>query len=272
MKCRRFHHFPVLIGIGILITIFSGCKRKTYTVQTETREVTSPKQIEPLSDALVKPLLYTNISGLEKLPVPQAKEKFISAVLPAVLVAKNEIETLSIQMVVLKDKENWDETDSAFFNEIKIRYKAKDIDDLIFRIGTMPNSIVLAQAAVESGWGQSRFFLEGNNLFGMWSFKANEPRMAAGRTRQGRRIYLRAYPDLSQSIIHYFEILGSSNAYRSLRKERQNTSDPLELLPHLKNFSERRTSYTNQLKEVILQNNLIMYDEYRIDPEYLVAN
>lgn len=272
MKCRILHHIPVLIGIGILVTTFLGCKRKTYTVRTEIVKIRSPKQIEPLPEGFVKPLLYTNISGLERLPVPEAKLKFIAAVLPAILVAKNEIETLSIKMSTLKDNGKWDETDSVFYIETKDRYKAKDIDDLIFRIGTLPNSIVLAQAAVESGWGQSRFFLEGNNLFGVWSYNANDSRMAAGRTRQGKTIYLRAYPDMSRSILHYFEILGSSNAYRSLRKARQLTSDPLEILPHLKNFSERRSAYTKQLKEVILHNNLTKYDEYKIDPEYLVAN
>ena len=136
----------------------------------------------------------------------------------------------------------------------------------------MPNSIVLAQAAVESGWGQSRFFLEGNNLFGIWSFKRNEPRIAAGRARQGKTVYIRSYQDMSESIIHYFEILGSSSAYRSLRKARLETDDPLLLLSHLRNFSERRTSYTNQLRDVLTKNNLTQYDNYRIDPQYLVAN
>lgn len=269
MRSRLF--IPIVFFAGAWF-LFSCNRKKTYTVRSEIVKIDSPNQILSLPDELVKPLLYTNISGLEQLPVPEAKEKFISAVLPAILVAKNEIETLRINIEGLNEKSAWNESDSSFYEETKNKYKAKDIDDLIFRIGTLPNSIVLSQAAIESGWGQSRFFLEGNNLFGIWSFNLNEPRMAAGLTRNGKTIYIRSYPDLSQSIIHYFEILGSANAYRSLRKARLETADPLGLLPHLKYFSERRNAYTDQLKEIIMRNNFIQYDNYRIDPEYLVAN
>jgi Bax protein len=138
-------------------------------------------------------------------------------------------------------------------------------------MGTLPNSIVLAQAAIESAWGQSRFFLEGSNLFGVWSYNPYEPRIAAARTRTNqKRIYLRSYPDMSESITHYFEILSKANAYRTLRKARMETSDPFKLLPHLQNFSERRTFYTNQLKKVIIRDNLTKYDQHQIDPQYFV--
>ncbi len=75
---------------------------------------------------------------------------------------------------------------------------------------------------------------------------------------------------MSRSIADYFEVLARHNAYRSLRKISQRTSDPYVLLPHLKNYSERKSWYTGQLKKVIRQNNLTKYDRYRIDPNYLV--
>lgn len=261
-----------LIGMSILITISDYGRRTTFTIQTETIKVESLNQIIPVADALVKPLLYTNVSGLERLPVAEAKAKFISTILPAILVAKHQIETVRIKIDELREKKYWNKKDSSFYLEIKNRYKAKDIDDLILRIGTLPNSIVLAQAAVESGWGQSRFFLQGNNLFGVWSFNTNEPRIAAGRARKSKTIYLRAYQNMSYSIVHYFEILGAASPYRGLRKARGEKTDPFELLPHLKNFSERRTRYTNQLKAVIIQNELTQYDHYQIDPKYLVMD
>ncbi len=273
MKPGLSSPLSLLMAVCFLLTTLSGCNRnKTYTVKTETIKIESPNQIQTLTESLVKPVLYTNISGLGRLPVPEAKIKFISAVLPAILIAKHEIETLKVAIETLNEKSKWNEADSSLYLETKARYKAKDIEDLMVRIGTLPNSIVLAQAAVESGWGQSRFFLQGNNLFGVWSFNANESRIAAGRTRQGKTIYLRSYKDMSQSIIHYFEILGTARSYRSLRNARLETTDAFELLPHLKNFSERRMAYTNQLKEVILQNKLTQYDNYTIDPEYLAEN
>lgn len=260
-------------GIIFLLLCFLGCHSdETYSVRTETVIVDSLSQILPLTGPLVKPQLYSRIKGLSSLPVEEAKSTFISAVLPAILVAKHEVEKMRTEVQRLKEKKKWNATDSADYAQKKERFKGKDMDDLIFRIGTLPNSIVLAQAAVESGWGQSRFFLEGNNLFGIWSYNSDEPRIAAGLNRFGKTIYIRSYGDISASIIHYFEVLASANAYRSLRKARQKDEDPLVLLPHLKYYSERRTAYTDQLKAIILQNNLLSYDQYQIDPKYLVPD
>lgn len=270
MKRRFLVIKPFWVAILALLTTLSACNRdRIYTVKTKSIRVVSSSQIVPLTDSYVKPFLYTNISGLADLPVPKAKFKFISAVLPAILVAKNEMETRRIRIKTLREKEEWNKEDSIYYVDLSIRYKAKDIDDLLIRMGTLPNSIVLAQAAVESGWGQSRLFRKGNNLFGVWSFNPNEPRLPAGRARNNKTIYLRKYKNMSQSIVHYFEILSSANAYKSLRKARLQQSDPFELLPHLKNFSERKRSYTNQLRTVIVQNRLTQYDTYLIDPDYL---
>jgi Bax protein len=261
-----------LAGMFALISIINRRDRtRIYTLATETIRVDSLDQIKPLDDDLVDPILYTHVAGLAKLPVTQAKKKFIAAVLPAILIAKHHVETTRTRMLILSEKKEWTAEDSLLYSEVRSRYRAKDIEDLMERIGTLPTSIVLSQAAVESGWGQSRFFLEGNNLFGVWSFNADESRMPSLRGRKNKTIYLRMYPDIAQSVVHYFEILGSANAYKKLRKERLVRSDPFELIPHLINYSERRRSYTHQLKALILQNELTRYDRYRLDPSYLTV-
>jgi Bax protein len=128
---------------------------------------------------------------------------------------------------------------------------------------------VLAQAAVESGWGQSRFFLEGSNLFGVWSFDEHEPRIAATKTRGNKYIYLRSYKDMSESIVHYFEILGRAKPYKPLRTARLKTDNPFILLRHLTKYSERGAAYTRQLRKIIKINNLTKFDHYEIDPQYI---
>jgi Bax protein len=160
--------------------------------------------------------------------------------------------------------------DSTFFQETKSKHKAKNIEDLINRLGTLPNSIVLAQAAIETGWGESRFFVQASNLFGIWSFDSSESRIAAGENRNKKTIFLRSYDDMSRSIADYFQVLSRHSAYKGLRKARQKSNDPYDLIPHLKNYSERKSWYTKQLKKVIRQNNLTQYDHYRIDPTYLM--
>lgn len=260
----------------ILILIASVCsceKKKTFRVKTETVNVDSLHKIVLVKDSLVKPVLYTNVSGLSKLPVPEAKARFVSAVLPSILVAKHQVEENKRKVSLLKEKKGWNTEDSTFYLTMKTRYKADNIDDLSVRMITIPSSIVLAQAAVESGWGQSRFFLEGSNLFGIWSFNQFEPRIEAGKTRNKKKIYLRSYADMSQSIVHYFEILGKARPYVSLRKAvyENGNEDPFKILPHLQNFSERRTAYTNQLKRMIEVNNFTQYDHCVIDPQYIIA-
>jgi Bax protein len=257
----------------VVFTILIGCERTNdHGIRTETIKVDSLNQIQLINHRLVKPVIYTNISGLEKLPVQKAKATFISAILPSILIAKHHIEQDRKRVVLLQAQKEWTPADSLFISLLKVRYKAKAIDELIYKVRSLPNSIVLAQAAIESGWGQSRFFVKANNLFGIWSFNKNEPRLTAARIRGNKRIYLRSYHDLTESINHYFEILSRSKAYRSLRKARIETTDPMKLLPHLRNFSERRTSYVNQLESVILLNKLKHYDHYEIDPQYLVTD
>lgn len=264
--------FSVLLPMTILW--MSGCEKPTKPkrlLRTETIQVDSLKQIVLVDSVMVRPLLYTHVAGLNRVPTREAKARFISAVLPSILVAKHHILENRKRIEGLRTKTLWDGSDSTFFVDMRKRYKAKDSEDLLRRMGTLPNSIVLAQAAIESAWGQSRFFLEGSNLFGVWSYNPYEPRIAAARTRPNKkRIYLRAYPDMSESITHYFEILSKANAYRTLRQARLKTDDPFKLLPHLQNFSERRSFYTNQLRKVIIRDNLTQYDQHQIDPQYFV--
>jgi len=271
MKMLRRMRLPLLLAV--LFLVFDGCHRSgRVSVKTETVLLDSLQQIEPLTTKLVKPRLYTNIYGLERLSRREAKKVFIAAILPSILVAKHEIEQRRKNIVFLSTKKEWNEADSVYYRDLKQRYKASDINDLLTRVGTLPSSIVLAQAAVESGWGTSRFFLKANNLFGVWSFDPKESRIPARKTRDKKPVYLRAYPDIAQSIVDYFEILARSRSYKNLRTARLQTANVYELLPHLRNYSERRGRYTRQLQSIIAKNNLTVFDQYEIDPAYLTED
>jgi len=256
--------------VMVLVIHWLSEKKKPYIVKSITVKVNSLSQVELLTDSPVKPILYSHVAGLDQLEGQKTKATFISVMLPAVLVARHNMREDSLKVVRLNEKRYWNKNDSAFYVELKQRFKAKNIDNLLARMGTLPNSIVLAQAAVETGWGQSRFFLEGNNVFGIWSYNPDEPRLQASSLREGTSIYVRAYDNISESVTDYFRTLASARAYHNLRKARVETNDPFDLLPHLKYYSERRTQYTNQLKSVIQQNDLTRYDNYQIDPRYLV--
>jgi len=262
-----------LLLLTVVLPLFNSCHRSgKISVRTETVLLDSLEQIEPLTTKLVKPRLYTNVYGLERLSRHEAKKVFVAAILPSILVAKHEMEQRRRNVVLLSAKTEWSASDSLYYKDLKERYRANDINDLLIRIGTLPSSIVLAQAAVESGWGTSRFFLKANNLFGVWSFDPTESRIPARQTRDKKRIYLRAYPDIAQSIVDYFEILARSTSYKNLRTARLRTANVYKLLPHLRNYSERRSRYTRQLQSIIVKNNLTAFDQYEIDPAYLVED
>ena len=255
----------------VLIHIYSREEGiRTYAVRTIEMQVDSLSQIVLVNDSLVQPILYSHIPGLESVQAEQAKTLFISALLPSVLIVKHSVEQEAARLRHLLTKERWTAKDSAFYEAQRSRYNASNPENLLTRMMTLPNSIVLAQAAVETGWGRSRFFLEANNVFGIWSYNADEPRMRAGLMRDSVEIYVRSYENLGQSIQDYFRTLGSARAYRGLRTARLNTNDPFRLLPYLGRYSERGIEYTFQLRTIIEQNDLTRVDHFRIDPKYLV--
>jgi Bax protein len=268
MKNPSKVYFFFLICVAFALITLSGCESdKSYTIRTQIVKVDSIEKIILVTDSLVKPIIYTHVSQLADHPLQ--KQLFISAVLPSVLITRHHIQNRKHKLEKLRDKKYWNKADSAFYLSILKRYRAKNLDDLLARVVTLPNSIILAQAVMETGWGESRFFIQANNLFGIWSMREKEQRIAAGRTRKGKTIYLRSYGNISGSIKDYFEVLASARAYADLRKACLLTSDPIRLLPHLKFYSEERTKYTQKLKKIIDQNDLLKYDHFKIDPAYL---
>ncbi len=261
----------VALATVVVIHIYSeeeGLRK--YAIRTTEIRVDSLSQIVPVSDSLVQPILYSHIPGLENIHTERTKTLFISALLPSILIVKHSLEQEAAQIAYLLKKERWTARDSALYETQRHRYNASDPENLLTRMVTLPNSIVLAQAAVETGWGRSRFFLEANNVFGIWSYNADEPRVKAGLMRDSVEIYVRSYDNFAQSIQDYFRTLGSARAYRGLRRARLDTNDPLRLLPYLGRYSERGTDYIRQLRTIIEQNDLTRFDRFRIDPSYLV--
>ena len=237
---------------------------------TESIEARTTEDIIKLDSVNVIPALYTGINQLESLPVQEAKYRFIDIMLPAILVARYNIAQDSIHVENLRNKRPWSFSDSLFFESVSKRYKTKDTTQLLFRMATHPNSLTLAQAAVESGWGSSRFFRKANNVFGVWSYNENEPRIPASIRRKGYQVFLRKYDDISGSIKNYFETLGRGSVYKSFRKARLETKDPFELANHLIRYSERKEAYILQLKGMIDFNDFERYDTFRISPRYIV--
>ena len=80
--------------------------------------------------------------------------------------------------------------------------------------------VLLAQAALESGWGNSRFALEGKNLFGIRTYDLREPHMLPSNNpkKWGVRVYMHE----CDSVQHYIDIINNGSAYEKYRELRDN--------------------------------------------------
>ena len=96
--------------------------------------------------------------------------------------------------------------------------------------------LLLAQAALESGWGTSRFAREGHNLFGMRTYDLQEPHMLPSNSpkKWGVKVYMHE----CDSVLHYINTLNNGTAfekYQQLRKKGEN--DPIKLLHTLDSYA-----------------------------------
>jgi len=109
--------------------------------------------------------------------------------------------------------------------------------------------VLLAQAALESGWGNSRFSLEGKNLFGIRTYDLREPHMLPSNNpkKWGVRVYMHE----CDSVQHYMDILNNGSAYEKYRELRDNgIEDSLLYVETLDAYAADK-KYFPKLKSII---------------------
>lgn len=129
------------------------------------------------------------------------------------------------------------------------------------RVDAVPESLVLVQAAKESGWGGSRFAREGNALFGQWCFTEGCG-LVPGNRGPGLRHEVESFDSVGESVESYLRNLNTHERYIAMRQARQKLRQQdrevigSELATHLDDYSERRDAYIADLQSMIRQNNL----------------
>ncbi len=154
--------------------------------------------------------------------------------------------------------------------EIKKRYRVKNIytySEYSKKIDIVPPSQALAQAAIESGWGKSRFIKEANNIFGHWTYNPRIGMLPKRREIEATH-FIRVFKSLQDSISAYMLNLNRNNAYKNFRKKRfefrvnNKQLDGFALSQTMINYSGIAHEYLDILKNVIKTNNLTNYDTY----------
>jgi len=261
------HEKPIIVHSNVTDKKVTLINNEKLTVVNKALRTTN--DIKIFKNKKIEPINYTNTISLNNLQVSEKKQKFFHMILPAILISKENLKLKRERVISLMStaKDELFEEDKEFLEELYKKYHTRDNQKLANRLRTHPVSIILAQAAIESAWGESRFFKEGNNIFGMWSYNKNEPRIKALGRRNGKAVYIKKYANISDAIDDYFVVIGRG-AYKSFRKQRNITSDPLKLVTYLVNYCEL-DNYPNKLKKFIVSNKLRKFDTFKIDEKYL---
>jgi Bax protein len=153
----------------------------------------------------------------------------------------------------------------SFIQKLCRNYRTTSAAGLLQRVDAVPTSIILAQGALESSWGSSRFAREGNSLFGMWTWKTQG--IVPSKRDEGKTHKVKTYKNILDSVRAYHLTLNRLDPYDQFRQLRTNTDDPLILVEGLSMYSARGEEYVEEIKNIILANELQKYDSYRLsDP------
>ncbi|SEK41915.1 Bax protein [Colwellia chukchiensis] len=195
---------------------------------------------------------------LPPMTVQEKKARFIALAVPAVNRVYDDLmkQYRAVKSTLDSGKSN------AQIEKLMVEYKAANHQELLMALKPHPKSIALAQAAMESSWATSRFFLAANNIFGVWSYNENEPRIAALNKRGKKTIWLKKYPSLEASIYDYYRILSRGDAYKAFRKTLMTSNDPFLLVTKLDNYSEKGSAYGEELRAIIKFNHFDDYDNF----------
>tara|TARA_B100000686_G_scaffold296642_1_gene328359 strand:- start:19 stop:1194 length:1176 start_codon:yes stop_codon:yes gene_type:complete len=147
------------------------------------------------------------------------------------------------------------------FEEYQI--KNEDIAELKLRMDIIPVSLAIAQAAKESGWGTSRFALEGNAMFGQWTYGKDgiKPKDSKGKDHKVLK-----FPMLRSSIMAYQRNLNTHKAYGEFREKRASLREDnkkisgLHLVSYVESYAATGKEYVKILKNIISQNKLTDFD------------
>ena len=223
-------------------------------------------------EKVVKPIYFTQFpKDLDEIQsVKLKKDTFIKIVLPLVVAENEKILDDRSKLLRISKKKMTSEKEKQWLRQKFLEYKVKkgSIEELTARMDIIPTSIALAQAAKESGWGTSRFALEGNAIFGQWTWngKGIEP-LFKDKSKSHKIL---KFPILRASVKAYKNNLNTHKSYLKFREKRKKLREGkkkingLELSKTLDNYAQTGSEYTKILAQIIIQNRLMDFEPVRL--------
>ena len=229
-------------------------------------EVRKSKKVKPIRLSL----LPNEIKQIEN--SKKRKNLFIQIILPLVLEENNLILLDRKRLFSILNKNNNSKKEINWLNNKFKQYGVlnKDIPTLKVRMDIIPVSLAIAQAAKETGWGTSRFALEGNALFGQWTWSGDGIKPAGAESDAKHKVM--KFKVLKASVRAYQRNLNTHSSYKKFRQLRAQLRDDSEkldsllLADQLDNYAETGDEYTKILKQIINQNSLKDFDDVKLMP------
>jgi Bax protein len=217
----------------------------------------------------VKPIYLSQLpKDLDRLKdTKKKKDTFIKIVMPLILDENNRILENRKKLFKILGKSTNSMGEKRWLKRRFKEYGIKkgDITELKVRMDIIPPSIAIAQAAIESGWGTSRFALEGNAMFGQWTWSKKGIEPTEKSKNQNHKIL--KFSMLRSSVKAYKNNLNTHRGYKEFREKRAELRknnkkiSGLKLVSYLYNYAATGKNYTKSLKKTIDQNRLTDFDD-----------
>ncbi len=229
-------------------------------------EVRKSKKVKPIRLSL----LPNEIKQIEN--TKKRKSLFIQIILPLILEENNLILIDRKKLFSILNKNKNSKKEKNWLNRKFKQYGVlnQDIATLKVRMDIIPVSLAIAKAAKETGWGTSRFALEGNALFGQWTWSGDGIKPAGAESDTKHKVM--KFKVLKASVRAYQRNLNTHSSYKNFRQMRAQLRDDSEkldsllLADQLDNYAETGKEYTKILKQIINQNSLKDFDDVKLMP------
>ena len=205
----------------------------------------------------------------------ERKRLFIKSILPLILKANEDILAARRELVDVAARmaagTALGHAKRRWLDDLAASYGVDpgDVTALLRRVDIIPPSLAIAQAAEESGWGTSRFALEGNALYGQRTFRQGGGMVPVRRDR-GKWHEVKAFRGLPHSVATYMKNLNTHGGYAEFRALRaamrsQNRSlDGFILAVTLGAYSERGKAYIKTIRTIMRRDALTEFDKARL--------
>ncbi len=232
----------------------------------DLKDIRKNKIVKPVNLSLL-PEEIKNIQNTKK-----KKELFIKIVLPLILEENNLIKLDRKKLFVILNKNSNSKKEVKWLNNKFKQYgvEKKDLSTLKIRMDEIPVSLAIAQAAKETGWGTSRFAIEGNALFGQWTWSEEGIKPSAASNDSSHKVM--KFRVLKASVRAYQRNINTHSSYKEFRRvraeqrDREEKLDSLELVKYLDKYAATGKQYTEVIKKIIEQNSLKDFDDVHLLP------